>query len=168
MYKIGELAKRFRLSRSTLLYYDSIGLLIPSQRTQSGYRLYSADDVKRLERICLYRDMGIELRTVKELLREQGENAEILELALVNMENKVVEIRRKQAKIMQAIRKPHDSAAGNAGVFTAVLKSLGFSQEDMRQFHAAYEKNNRDGHIAFLRFLGLSDQAIERVRKKSR
>lgn len=167
MYKIGELSKRFHLSRSTLLYYDSIDLLKPSHRTESAYRLYGEDDVKRLARICLYREMGIELHAIKELLREQGGDAEILELALVSMENQVEEIRRKQAKIMQAIRKTSHIATNNAGIFMSVLKNLGFSEEDMRQFHAAYEKNNRDGHIAFLRFLGLSDQEIERVRKES-
>jgi DNA-binding transcriptional MerR regulator len=168
MYKIGELSKRFHLSRSTLLYYDSIGLLKPSHRTESAYRLYGVDDAKRLERICLYRDMGIELNAIKELLREQGENAEILELALVNMEKQVEEIRQKQAKIMQAIQNPRHTTASQADIFLSVLKNLGFSREDMHKFHAAYEKNNRDGHIAFLRFLGLSDQEIERVRLESR
>ena len=52
MYTIGKLAKKFDLSRSTLLYYDSIGLLKPSSRTESEYRQYSEDDAARLEQIC--------------------------------------------------------------------------------------------------------------------
>ena len=167
MYKISELSKKSGLSRSTLLYYDSIGLLKPSRRTESGYRLYDEDDVQRLERICAYRDMGIALSAIRGLLRETSEDAEILEFALFNMEKQIGEIRRKQTKIMQAIRKNRHTES-NAGIFTAVLKNLGFSEADMRAFHAAYEKSNRDGHIAFLRFLGLSDQEIEKIREKSR
>lgn len=166
MVKIGELSKKSGLSRSTLLYYDSIGLLKPSRRMESGYRLYGEDDVQRLERICAYRDMGIALSDIRDLLCETGEDAKVLEFALFNMEKQIGDIRRKQAKIMQAIRKDLHTES-NAGIFTNVLKNLGFSEADMRAFHAAYEKSNREGHIAFLRFLGLSDPEIEKIREIS-
>src|SRR5262245_19662656 len=51
-YSISRLARAFGLSRSTLLYYDRIGLLAPSGRTGSGYRSYSEKDYRQLERIC--------------------------------------------------------------------------------------------------------------------
>jgi DNA-binding transcriptional MerR regulator len=54
VYTIGRIARIFGLSRSTLLYYDSIGLLTPTGRSDAGYRLYSEDDRKRLERINDY------------------------------------------------------------------------------------------------------------------
>lgn len=166
MVKIGELAKRFRLSRSTLLYYDSIGLLKPSRRTDGAYRLYGEADVKRLERICVYRDMGIPLSTIAELLRGKSEEAAILEFALLGMEKQVEDIRRKQQKIMQAIQ-AGGAGESNVDIFTDVLKSLGFGSGDMRKFHAAYETSSRDGHIAFLRFLGLSDPEIEAIRSNT-
>lgn len=50
-FRITELGKRFGLSRSTLLYYDRIGLLQPSGRTEAGYREYTRSDADRLERI---------------------------------------------------------------------------------------------------------------------
>ena len=64
MITVGRLAKRFGLSRSTLLYYDSIGLLRPTGRSAKGYRLYSEDDAARLEKICLYRQTGLSLDEV--------------------------------------------------------------------------------------------------------
>ena len=42
---VGRLARRFGLARSTLLYYDRIGVLRPSARSAAGYRLYDAGDV---------------------------------------------------------------------------------------------------------------------------
>ena len=86
MYKIGQVGAKFNLSRSTLLYYDSIGILKPSCRSEANYRLYNEEDVKRLELICMYRDMGIELNAIKVLLNDKAENTEILEIALINME----------------------------------------------------------------------------------
>lgn len=68
MYTIGQLSKAFGLSRSTLLYYDKIGLLMPSARTSAGYRSYSEEDRKRLEQICLYRETGISLEDMKIIL----------------------------------------------------------------------------------------------------
>ncbi len=52
---IGELSRKFELSRSTLRYYDRIGLLPPSGSTAANYRIYTEKDVQRLEKICLYR-----------------------------------------------------------------------------------------------------------------
>ena len=58
MYTIGQLAKRFQLSRSTLLYYDAIGLLPASSRSAGGYRLYCQQAVQRMQQIQLYRQAG--------------------------------------------------------------------------------------------------------------
>ena len=44
MFLITELAREFGLSRSTLLYYNRIGLLRPAGRSMAGYRLYSTKD----------------------------------------------------------------------------------------------------------------------------
>ena len=51
LLKVGELAKRSGLTVRALHHYDSIGLLHPSGRSESGYRLYSRDDVARLHGI---------------------------------------------------------------------------------------------------------------------
>ncbi len=47
MLSIGKIAKKFRLSRSTMLYYDSIKLLSPSKIGENNYRFYSEEDEKR-------------------------------------------------------------------------------------------------------------------------
>ena len=60
-FTVGALGRRFGLSRSALLYYDQIGLLVPSARSSAGYRLYTEEDAQRLERICLFRNAGLAL-----------------------------------------------------------------------------------------------------------
>ena len=65
---IRALANKFGLSRSTLLYYDRMGLLCPSGRSEAGYRLYSATDVARLQRLVLYREARLPLERIRQLL----------------------------------------------------------------------------------------------------
>ena len=68
MLTIGQVAKRFHFSRSTLLYYHSIGLLVPTVRSESGYRRYSEKDLNRLAAIVSYRKMGLPLKAIKRVL----------------------------------------------------------------------------------------------------
>ena len=67
-WKVGELAGRTGLSVRTLHYYDEIGLLSPSRRTESGHRLYTADDVGRLQQIKSLQQLGFTLREIRECL----------------------------------------------------------------------------------------------------
>ena len=53
-YQIGEVARRVRLSLRTLRYWEEVGLIVPSDRTEGGFRVYSEDDV---ERVLLVRHM---------------------------------------------------------------------------------------------------------------
>ena len=71
-WKIGEVAKRTGLTVRTLHHYDEIGLLVPSERSDAGYRLYSDGDVRRLYRILALRGMGFPLDAIGEVLRHQG------------------------------------------------------------------------------------------------
>ena len=72
MLKVGELAQRSGLTVRTLHHYDAIGLLAPSGRSESGYRLYSPADVQRLHGIQALRHMGLPLAHIGELLQDVG------------------------------------------------------------------------------------------------
>ena len=67
-YSISQLARACGLSRSTLLYYDRLGLLKPSGRTGSGYRYYSKAEQKRLQRIGHFRQAGLTLKQIRAVL----------------------------------------------------------------------------------------------------
>ena len=64
-WRVGELARRTGLSVRTLHYYDEIGLLLPSRRTDGGHRLYTAGDVLRLQRIRSLQHLGFTLREIR-------------------------------------------------------------------------------------------------------
>jgi len=62
--KVGELAAATGLTVRTLHYYEQIGLLVPSSRSDTGHRLYNENDVARLYRICLLRHTGLPLAEI--------------------------------------------------------------------------------------------------------
>ena len=68
-WKVGQLARRTGLSIRTLHYYDQIGLLNPSHRTEAGYRLYGHADVTRLQQIGSLRQLGLSLEQIREFLQ---------------------------------------------------------------------------------------------------
>lgn len=74
--RIEQVAVRTGLTKRTLRYYEEIGLLAPPSRTEGGYRLYSAEDITRLERIKRLRDLlGFSLAEIREIasIEEQRE-----------------------------------------------------------------------------------------------
>jgi DNA-binding transcriptional MerR regulator len=70
--KVGELARRTGLTVRTLHHYDEIGLLKPSLHTGSGHRLYTADDVARLQQVLSLRQLGFSLEEVRACLDRPG------------------------------------------------------------------------------------------------
>lgn len=72
LLKVGELAKRTGLTVRTLHHYDAIGLLAPSARSDTGYRLYNHVDIARLHAIQALRHIGLPLSDIGSMLAEGG------------------------------------------------------------------------------------------------
>jgi DNA-binding transcriptional MerR regulator len=69
-YTVGTLGKLSGVSVRTLHHYDEIGLLVPSDRTPAGYRLYSPDDLSRLRQVLFYRELGFALDEIAKILAD--------------------------------------------------------------------------------------------------
>jgi len=67
-YTVGELADLARVSIRTLHHYDAIGLLAPSRRTGSGYRLYGREELEQLQQILLYRELHFSLDAIARIM----------------------------------------------------------------------------------------------------
>ena len=93
--KVGELAKRTGVSVRTLHYYDEMGLLSPSQRSEAGYRLYSAEDIARLQQMKSLRQLGFRLEEIREWLNRPGcSPQEVIELHLHRLREQIALQRR--------------------------------------------------------------------------
>jgi len=75
---IGEVAKMIGVSTKTIRYYHKIGLLAEPKRTGVGYRLYTAQDLLRLQRIRRLRSLGLPLDRIKEILGETDVEQEVV------------------------------------------------------------------------------------------
>ena len=102
-WKVGELARQSGLTVRTLHHYDEIGLLTPSQRSGSGYRLYGEDDVKRLYRIVALRQIGLSLEEVKQSLGDSIDPRETLQRHLDDIQRRIELHERLQARVRQIL-----------------------------------------------------------------
>jgi len=66
--QIGEVAERTELSLRTIRHYEEVGLVVPSARSQGGFRLYTEPDVARLMLIRRMKPLGFSLEEMRELL----------------------------------------------------------------------------------------------------
>ncbi|MBU8784114.1 MerR family transcriptional regulator [Bacillus licheniformis] len=66
--KVKEVADLVGISVRTLHHYDEIGLLAPSETTEAGYRLYSDDDLEKLQQILFFRELDFTLKKIKSIL----------------------------------------------------------------------------------------------------
>lgn len=98
-YTTGELAKLCDVTVRTVQYYDTRGILIPSELTEGGRRLYSDDDLKRLKVICFLRKLDIPIDAISQILKE--EHPERLILLLIEQQETALldEISAKKGKL---------------------------------------------------------------------
>ncbi|WP_454083900.1 MerR family transcriptional regulator [Georgenia sp. Marseille-Q6866] len=75
---VGQVAERFGVTVRTLHHYDAIGLLSPSARSHAGYRLYTEEDVTRLQHVVVYRRLDFSLEEIAQLL-DDGTRPALLE-----------------------------------------------------------------------------------------
>lgn len=77
-YQIGEAAEILHISTRTLRHWDQVGLLQPSWRTMTDYRLYTDEDLDKAMRILVYRGAGLSLQEIAEILAEPATAREAL------------------------------------------------------------------------------------------
>ncbi len=67
-YTVQKLGRLAGISTRTLRYYDEIGILKPARINPSGYRIYGQNEVDRLQQILFYRELGVELDNIKQIV----------------------------------------------------------------------------------------------------
>ena len=163
-YTIGRLGALCGLSRSALLYYDSIGLLKPSGRSGSGYRLYSAEDRDRLERILSFRALGLELERIGELLDlpEQGPTGALLR-RVFGINDEISRLRSQQRAILELLEADGSLKVGKAAILalSGLGRAAGITEANYERLHAAFEANAPAEHRRLLDLLGFGAEEIE-------
>lgn len=175
MTTIRQLAAEFGLTRSTLLYYDRIGLLRPDYRTAAGYRLYNAADRARLAAICRYRAAGLTLEKIAAVLdaSEKPKSAvnAALHARLTSLNREIAALRRQQQIVVDLLgpqRGARRTRIMNKERWVALLRAAGMDEPEMHQWHIAFERQSPEAHRDFLESLGIPAAEIRRIRRASR
>ena len=169
---VTNLARACKLSRSTLLYYESIGLLPRPRRTAGNYRAYSPKDLDRLRQICVYRDAGVPLADIRALLDGPRDDAAVLlRRRMVELGETIERLRGQQqaiARLLKSASKLRSIPMVTKEKWVAIMKAAGFSEDDMRRWHAEFEKGAPEEHQEFLEFLHIPSDELGRIRAWSR
>jgi len=179
MLTVTKLARRCGVSRTALLYYESIGLMPPPARTDGNYRCYSEADAERLRAIRAYRNAGLSLEDIRAILRTTGRGRDgggtgsasgVLKRRLVELDAEMEALRAHQHAILQLLG---SRALGKADMITkekwvSIMRSCGFTEEQMHRWHAEFERSAPEEHQEFLEFLHIAPAEIKTIREKSR
>lgn len=98
-YTTGEVAKLSGVSVRTVQYYDDRGILIPSELSEGGRRLYTEDDLKKMHIICFLREAGLPINSISALLTEEKPESIISILLEVQEKTLREELQERQAKL---------------------------------------------------------------------
>jgi DNA-binding transcriptional MerR regulator len=169
---VTQLARACHLARSTVLYYESIGLLARPRRTSGNYRIYSEKDVGRLRQIRAYRDAGLELSDIRSILdAPQTDAAAVLRRRLVELSAGIERLKEHQraiARLLKTTDRLRRIPMVTKEKWTAIMSAAGFTKDDMHRWHAEFEKSAPREHQEFLEFLHIPEPEISAIREWSR
>jgi MerR family transcriptional regulator, thiopeptide resistance regulator len=170
MLTVSKLARRCGLSRTTLLYYESIGLMTPPARNNGNYRCYGERDLARLEQICVYREAGLKLEDIRAILdRPESSAASVLKRRLVEINAEIETLRSHQGAILKLLRHKdfRRTRVITKDKWVSIMRACGLTDEQMHRWHMEFEKSAPNEHQEFLQFLHIPADEIKRIREWS-
>lgn len=133
--RVKEVADLVGISVRTLHHYDEIGLLSPEETTESGYRLYSEENLELLQQILFFKELGFPLKKIKEIINRPSFDRQE---ALLLQRKMLIEKRRRLDKMIATIDKTIQHMKGEIEM-TIKEKFEGFDFS-----HNPYEQEARE------------------------
>ncbi len=168
MLTVSKLAKKFGISRTTILYYEKEKLITPSIKGHNGYRYYDEKDCNKLKTIVAYRNYGLSIVEIRTLLAQpsQAKQFDLFHQHFLTLETEIKKIKAQQKAIIAVLQAPEMIQAKSITKieWVSILKSAGYTEKDMMDWHQTYEKTDPDAHFAFLTALGINEEEIIKIR----
>jgi len=122
-YTIGEIARLSGQSVRRIRFYSDEGLLPPTARTESGYRVYSDEDLARLDLIGALREAGVGLEAIGRILKRKLSLADVLQLRLRALEAEIAAKQRIAAVLQTTLKIPDPTEADLRRLWTMTAYS---------------------------------------------
>ena len=167
--KIGELAKRAGLTVRTLHHYDSIGLLSPSARSDSGFRLYNQDDVVRLHRIHALKQLGCSLADIGALLDGSGMSPiELITHQIAAVDDQVQRGQRLGQRLRLMLRELSDGHATSVDDWLTLMEKMTmyekyFSKDELNALRARQEQAGPAADGAWKQLIAQVQDALDQA-----
>jgi len=169
---VAKLARSCGLSRTAVLYYESLGLLKPARRTEGNYRSYGERELQRLQQICFYRAAGLKLNDIRAILDgPRAGAAGVLRRRMAELGQEIERLGEHQRAIARLLKETNQLRRVSMVTkekWVSIMRSCGFTESDMRRWHAQFEKDAPAEHQEFLEFLHIPPAEIETIRDWSR
>ncbi|MCL1914587.1 MAG: MerR family transcriptional regulator [Eubacteriaceae bacterium] len=168
-YTVTKLANLAGVSSRTLRYYDQVGLLSPNRVNSSGYRIYGAAEVDKLQQILFYRELGVSLVDIRNIISSKDFDGE---LALKNHLAKLLEKREQLDLLIENVQKTISVLKGEIKM-SDKEKFEGFKQKLVDENERQYGKEIREkyGQEAVdnsnARLMGMSEERYAQVEELS-
>jgi MerR family transcriptional regulator, thiopeptide resistance regulator len=135
-WTVGQVAERSGVTVRTLHHYDEIGLLRPSRRSASGYRLYTDEDLVRLQHVVVYRRLGFALEEVAVLLDDPEADV-------------AAHLRRQRAAVMSRLDELGELVTAIDRALEAEVSGMQLTPEEQRElfgedFKEEYQEEARE------------------------
>ncbi|MGP1908924.1 MerR family transcriptional regulator [Metabacillus sp. JX24] len=164
--KVKEVADLTGISVRTLHHYDEIGLLVPDEVTESGYRIYSSENIETLQQILFFKELGFPLKKIHEIISSptfnRKEALEIHRLMLLEKRKRLDQMIETVEKTIQHTKgeiemsqkekfegfdfshNPYEEEArklyGDKAVDQANQKAAGMTQDMQERFNDLYRR----------------------------
>lgn len=166
-YTVQKLARIAGISTRTLRYYDEIGILKPARMNSSGYRIYGQAEVNRLQQILFYRELGVNLESIKDIITAPSFNEA---QALREHHEKLLEKREQLNVLISNVEK---TIALTEGSITMMDKEkfAGFKQKLVDENEAKYGQEIREKYgddtvnKSNQKVIGMSQEQYDEVTK---
>lgn len=152
-YTVQGLSKLSGVSKRAIRYYDEIGILKPARINSSGYRIYGQNEVNRLQQILFYKELGVNLEDIKNIMISTGFDTV---KALEEHHEKLLEKRRKLDLIISNVEKTIAFREGRIKM-TDSEKFEGFKERLIEDNEKKYGREIREKY---------GDDTVERSNKK--
>lgn len=138
-YTVQKLARLAGISARTLRYYDEIGILKPARINSSGYRIYGRAEVDRLQQILFYKELGVNLNKIKEIVTSPAYDGA---RALREHHEQLLDKRKQLDVLITNVEKTIASMEGRM-IMTDKEKFEGFKKRLIQENEAKYGKEIR-------------------------
>lgn len=163
-YSIGQFAKKTGLSVRTLHYYDEIGLLVPKKNPDSGHRIYTEDDIKKLHKITVFKYLGYRLDEIKHVIEAPSFDmnlTESLTLQQKKLECEKERIETALSSIRRTIALLEEEGEIDSDILIALIANMQTENDQREWVEQVMSKDTVD------KVFNLSEQEKMEIEKKS-